>query len=149
MKNSLFVALLIAILFFNCTSAQELEITLTMDKTSYLKYETIESIAELENISSQIAIVTEPFNAEISNSGIEILLFDSTGNTMRSIGRTIIHGYLEEQIKLLPEQFLVSFIHVTQSGFGQSIQGSGTRVALENIYLPAGEYKLQLSYNYF
>lgn len=149
MKNIFFSILFFVIIHFNFTSAQELEVTLTMDKTNYLKYETIESIAELENISSEIAIVTEPFNAEISNSGIEILLFDSTGNTMRSIRRTIICGYLEEQIKLLPKQFLMSFIHVTQSGFGQSIQGSGTRVALENAYLPAGEYKLQLSYNYF
>jgi len=148
MKNFIFTILLIVIILFNYTSAQELEISLVMDKTNYLKYETIESLAELKNISSQIAIVTEPFNAEISNSGIEILLFDSTGNTMHSIGRTIIHGYLEEQIKLLPKQFLMSFIHVTQSGFGQSIQGSGTRVALENAYLPAGEYKIQLSYTY-
>ncbi|MDP3149022.1 MAG: hypothetical protein Q8N83_07815 [Ignavibacteria bacterium] len=149
MRNFIFSLLLPVTILFNSSFAQELEITLTLDKTNYLKFETIESIAELKNISSQIVIVTEPFNAEIANSGIEILLLDSTGNTMRSIGRTIIHGYLEEQIKLLPEQCLVSFIHVTQSGFGQSIQGGGTRVALENSYLPAGEYKLQLSYNYF
>jgi len=152
MKIFMITVLLIFIILFNYTSAQELEITLTMDKSNYLKYETIESIAELKNVSTKEVFISRTFEAAVPTSGTEILLFDENGKRVLAKGYQFrAHGYFIG-FDLFPNQTLVSFLNFSQLGLGEIALKDELvmpgMVAFEYTFLPVGRYKIQLSYTY-
>ena len=147
MKNFIFTVLLIVIILFNYTFAQELEITLTMDKSNYLKYETIISVTELININAKKVFISRSLQAAVPTSGTEILLFDQNGNRVFAKGFMVrLYGYFEG-FDLLPGQNLMSFVNFSKVGLGE-LNPQGLVVNFEYTYLPTGNYKIQLSYNY-
>jgi len=147
MKNLICASLLFVIILFNYTSAQELEITLTMDKSDYLKYETIESFSELKNISTKEIFISRAFDAAVPTSGTEILLFDENGKRILAKGYNFRgDGYFIGS-DLFPNQNLMSLLNFSQLGLGEN-KPQGWEVNLEYTYLPVGRYKIQLSYIY-
>ena len=152
MRNFIFSLLLFVTILFNSSFAQELEITLTMDKTSYMQYETIVSLIELKNICTQKVFITRALQVAVPTSGTEILLFDENGNRILSKGPFArINAYFEG-FDLFPGQNLMSFINFSYLGFGEfgpkNELGTPGMVAFEYRYLPVGKYKIQLSYTY-
>lgn len=147
MKIFIITILLIFTIHFHYTSAQELEITLTMDKSNYLKYETIESIAELKNINIKEVFISRAFDAAVPTSGTEILLFDENGKRILAKGYNFRgDGYFVGS-DLFPNQNLMSFLNFSQLGLGEN-KPQGWEANLEYTYLPVGRYKIQLSYIY-
>ena len=150
MKNILYKTFLILIFNFISLFAQDLEISLTMDKSDFLKYEPIDCIAELKNISNNTILITKALDLEYETTGTDILLFDESGQRVYTQGHLQFSGDVSSGIKLPPGQSLVSFINLTKLGFGDVdnenwIEGP----LLRNIYLTTGKYKIQLSYFYF
>ena len=101
----------------------------------------------MKALNSQGVIITKPFLADVSGSGIDLLLFDKNGRRMYARGRGRIHGYMDHGIKLTPGESLINFINVSRWGFGEIIEGGGIALS-EDTYLPVGDYKIQLSYDY-
>ncbi|MCK9424815.1 MAG: hypothetical protein M0Q21_02125 [Ignavibacteriaceae bacterium] len=120
MKNFIFTILPIVIILYNYTSAQELEITLTMDKSNYLKYETIVSIAELKNVSTKEVFISRAFEAAVPTSGTEILLFDENSNRVLAKGYNFRGDGYFIGFDLFPNQNLVSFLNFSQIGLGEN-----------------------------
>ena len=132
---------------FNYTSSQEIELSLTMDKSNYLKYETIISVTELINFSAKKVFISRSLQAEVPTSGTEILLFDKNGNRVFAKGFMVhLYGYFEG-FDLLPGQNLMSFVNFSKVGLGE-LNPQDLVVNFEYTYLPTGNYKIQLSYNY-
>jgi len=146
MRNFIFSLLLFVIILFNYASAQELEISLVMDKTNYLKYETIKAVAELKNISLDDFAITQPFLAESYGSGIEVILFDSLNNKTPASDQHSLDDYMTGDLKLKPNESLITLLHLSR-WFGERIPG-GNFAGGDYHSLEPGTYKLQSTFEY-
>jgi len=146
MRNFIFSLLLFVTILFNSSFAQELEITLSIDKTNYLKYETIKAVAELKNISLDDFAITQPFLAESYGSGIEVLLFDSLNNKIPARDQHALDAYMTRDLELKPNESLITLLHLSR-WFGEKIP-EGNFTGGDYRTLEPGKYKLQSTYEY-